>query len=184
MGTKSELKNQFVIIIGFVALLWGIEVVNIFTQHRLNNFGIVPRNIIGLRGILFSPFLHGGIIHLIMNSVPLLVLGGLVMTRGKKDFFEATIFIILLGGLGTWIIGRPAYHIGASGLVFGYLGFLLSVGYYERTLSSIITAVIVFFLYGGMIWGVLPTLPFVSWEGHLCGLMAGGVAARLYKPQK
>lgn len=177
------MKKQILIVLGFVALLWIIEVVNIIMGHQLNNFGIVPRNVVGLRGIIFSPFLHGGIIHLIMNSVPMLVLGGLVMARGKKDFFEATIFIILLGGLGTWIIGRPAYHIGASGLVFGYLGFLLSVGYYERTLSSIITAAIVFFLYGGMIWGVLPTMPFVSWEGHLCGLLAGGVAARLYKPE-
>lgn len=181
MGKNDSLKSQLMIVVIFVLLLWGIEIANIVMQHRLNLYGIVPRNIVGLRGIIFSPFLHGGLIHLIMNSVPMLVLGGFVAARGKKDFFEATIFIILLGGLGTWIIGRPAVHIGASGLVFGYLGFLLSVGYYERTLSSIITAVIVFFLYGGMIWGILPTMPFISWEGHLCGLMAGGVAARFYK---
>lgn len=178
---KNSLTSQIMLIVGFVAILWGVEIINMIMQHNLNGFGIKPRNIIGLRGVIFSPFLHGGLIHLIMNSVPMLVLGGFVAIKGEKTFFEATIIIILLGGLGTWIIGRPAYHVGASGLVFGYLGFLLSTGYYERTASSIIVAAIVFFLYGGMIWGVLPTLPFVSWEGHLCGLLAGGVAARLLK---
>lgn len=181
MSFTRELKNQLFIVLGFVILLWVIEGINIVMLHRLNSFGIYPRSIVGLRGIIFSPFLHGGLIHLIMNSVPMLILGGFVMARGQQRFFEVTIFIILLGGLGTWIIGRPANHIGASGLVFGYLGYLLAAGYYERTIISIATAVVVFVLYGGMIWGILPMMPFVSWEGHLCGLLAGGVAASLYK---
>lgn len=118
------------------------------------------------------------------NTIPFIVLGILVSLRGLDDFFELSLIIMVVGGAAVWLFGRQAYHIGASGLIFGYLGFLVAAGWYERKFISLVVALIVLFLYGGMIWGVLPLRPFVSWEGHLFSLLAGIVCARLLKPGK
>ncbi|HEY9874804.1 MAG TPA: rhomboid family intramembrane serine protease [Candidatus Obscuribacterales bacterium] len=175
-----ELKSHGIILGGFVAIIWILEIVDIFfLRGRLNSYGILPRHLIGLRGILFAPFLHGGFGHLIANTVPFLTLGWLIMLRETSDFFVVSALTMLVSGLGVWLFGSPAFHIGASGLIFGYLGFLLLRGFFERSFISILLSLIVGFLYGGVIWGVLPTQPGVSWEGHLFGFIGGVLAARL-----
>lgn len=175
-----ELKTQGQILGGFVATMWVLELVNFFVfRQALNIYGIIPREIIGLRGILFAPFLHGSLGHLIANTIPFLILGWFVMLQETSDFFVVTGITMLISGLGVWLLGAPGVHVGASGLIFGYLGFLLLRGYFERNFPSILLSLIVGFLYGGALWGILPTVPGISWEGHLFGLIGGVLAARL-----
>ncbi|MEQ8755049.1 MAG: rhomboid family intramembrane serine protease [Coleofasciculus sp. G1-WW12-02] len=180
-----EVKTQATILGGLVAVMWGLELIDlIIFQGALNRYGIFPRQIIGLRGILFAPFLHGGLGHLIANTIPFLTLGWFVMLQETSDFFIVTAITMVVSGLGVWLIGSSRVHIGASGLVFGYLGFLLLRGYFQRNVPSILLSLIVGFLYGGAIWGILPTVPGVSWEGHLFGFMGGIIAARLLSERK
>lgn len=181
VGIAGELKQQAVILGGFVVLLWIVEILDALVfRGALNQYGIRPRELSGLWGILFAPFLHGNFEHLIANTFPLVTLGWFVMVREISDFFIVTLFAAILGGLGTWLIGvSGSVHIGASGLVFGYLGFLLLRGYFERSVTSIALSLLVFVLYGSLIWGVLPNQPGISWEGHLFGFIGGAIAARL-----
>ena len=174
------------LLIAFIAILWVVQIANFFMGYSLNQYGLVPRTIEGLRGIPLGPLLHGGFGHLISNSPPLLILGGLVAVRGRANFVGVTLFIIFVGGLALWCAGRPwpwddiqrVVHVGASGLVFGYFGYLVARGWYERSILSIIVAVLVMLVFGsGIILGLLPTAPYVSWEGHLCGLVAGVLIA-------
>lgn len=174
-------------LLALIAAIWIVELVNLFMDHRLNQYGIVPRTVEGLRGIPLSPFLHGGLGHLLSNTGPLLVLGGLVAARGRANFVGVTAFIIVIGGLGLWAVGRPwpwddvqnLVHVGASGLVFGYFGYLVARGWYERSFLAIFVSVVVILVFGsGILFGLLPTAPYVSWEGHLCGLAAGVLIAR------
>ncbi|NEO69352.1 rhomboid family intramembrane serine protease [Moorena sp. SIO3H5] len=182
----SELQTQAIILGGWVALMWIVELVDIFIfGSKLDLYGILPRNPIGLRGILFAPFLHGGFSHLISNTIPFLVLGWFVMLQETSDFFVVTTITMLVGGLGVWLLGAPnSVHIGASVLIFGYLGFLLFRGFFERNLPSIFLSILVGFLYGGLVWGVLPSQPHVSWQGHLFGFIGGILAARLLARRK
>jgi membrane associated rhomboid family serine protease len=170
--------SSFLLILGFVITIWLIELVNSQMDYRLNVFGIVPRTSYGLIGIPLSPFLHFGLNHLVSNTIIFLGLSGLIAFRGSRTLLSVSVFIILVGGLGVWAFGRPATHIGASGLVFGYFGYLVARGWYERRPGSILIAIIVIVLYGGLIVGVLPAPGFVSWEAHLFGLIAGVLAAR------
>jgi membrane associated rhomboid family serine protease len=175
-----ELKTQATVLGGSVAIMWGLEIVDILLGGALDTFGIHPREISGLSGILFAPFLHGNFAHLIANTIPFLTLGWFVMLQETSDFFVVTALSMIVGGLGVWLFGAPnSVHIGASILIFGYLGFLLFRGFFQRNVPSILLSLIVGFLYGGAIWGVLPTQPGVSWEGHLFGFIGGVIAARL-----
>ncbi len=177
-------KKSLYWVLGFVVLIWVVELINFSVGHRLSGWGILPRTLTGLKGIPLSPFLHGSIIHVMMNTIPLAVLGGFVMLHGRQTFFEISIIIILVGGGALWIFGRPSCHVGASGLIFGYFGYLVLRGWYDRSLRSVIIAFITVFLYGGIIWGLLPTFSRISWEGHLFGLLAGILAARLERTKK
>lgn len=180
-----ELKTQVKVLGGFVAIMWILEIVDLVVfQGALNAYGILPRHLIGLRGILFAPFLHGNFAHLIANTIPFLTLGWFVMLQETSDFFVVTAITMLVSGLGVWLLGSPGLHIGASGVIFGYLGFLLLRGYFERNIPSILLSLIVGFLYGGTIWGVLPIQQGVSWEGHLFGFIGGILAARLLTRRK
>lgn len=160
----------------FIGFLWLVFFIGLFIP--VDSFGILPRKISGLPGIIFSPFIHGSVSHLTANTAALLLITGfLIFLEGGKTFFimSAT---ALLGGAGTWIIGRGgSYHIGASGIIYGILGYLLSAGIFRRDFKSIAVSITVFLVYGGLVFGVLPADSFVSWESHLCGFMAGIVAA-------
>lgn len=173
------LKKNLSWILGFVTLVWAVEVVNWTVDHQLSRFGILPRRVDGLAGVPLSPLLHGSIGHASVNTVPLLVLGGLVSLYGVGVFLRSSLVIVLLGGAAIWLFGRSSVHVGASGLIFGYFGFLVARGWYERKLVSILVAVLTVLLYGGIVWGILPSAGRVSWEGHLFGLLAGIAAARL-----
>lgn len=179
LANHAGLQAQ--ILFWFVTLLWVLELLDLLVlRSGLDRFGIRPRDTAGLVGILFAPLLHGGLAHLIANTVPLLVLGWLVMVRRLSDFFAVTAIVWLLGGLGVWLFAPPrTVHIGASGLIFGYLGFLLLRGYFERSFTAIFLSVVVGLLYGGALWGILPSRPGISWQGHLFGFLAGVLAARL-----
>uniref|UniRef100_A0A832M264 Rhomboid family intramembrane serine protease n=1 Tax=Oscillatoriales cyanobacterium SpSt-402 TaxID=2282168 RepID=A0A832M264_9CYAN len=182
----DELKFQILILGGCVAIAWGLELFDLFVLKGGYNFGggldkhgIIPRTPIGLQGILFAPFLHGGLGHLIGNTIPFIVLGWLVMLRETTDFFVVSIISALVSGLGTWMFGAPGIHLGASGVIFGYLGYLLARGYFERSGFAIAMSLFVGALYGSLIWGVLPFQQGISWEGHLFGFIGGTVSAKL-----
>lgn len=176
----SELKTHGQIMFGLVGLMWAIEIVNQFIfGNQLNRFGIIPRSIPGLTGILFSPFLHVDFAHLIANSLPFLVLGWWVLLRGIGMFVQVSVITILVSGLGVWLFSAPnTVTVGASGVIFGYLGFLLLRGFFERSWFALFFSVIALLGYGSIIWGVLPIVPGVSWQGHLFGFIGGGIAAR------
>ena len=161
------------------AMMWLIEVLDSLAfDGRLDQQGIEPRTLSGLDGILWAPLLHGGFGHLLANTFPFLVLGAFVALEGIRRWLVVTAFIVVLGGLATWLFARPAIHVGASGLVFGYAGFLLVAGFVEKSLKGIIVAVIVGVLFGGMVLqGIAPVSDYVSWESHLFGLGAGIFAA-------
>ncbi|MFY7933321.1 MAG: rhomboid family intramembrane serine protease [Microcystis aeruginosa] len=185
-GSRQEIKTQAIILATFVAIFWLLEILDQFVfRGSLDYFGIIPHQVIGLRGILFAPFLHGDFPHLIANTVPFLILGWLVMLQETSDFFIVTGLTMLVGGLGVWLFAAPGdIHIGASILIFGYLGFLLLRGYFQRNIPSILLSILVFLLYGGTIWGVLPSRPGISWQGHLFGFLGGVLAAKLIATEK
>lgn len=180
------LQNQFTIIASFVAIFWIVELLDIFVfHHQLDQFGIRAHNLVGLRGILFAPFLHGGLGHLIANTIPFIMLAWLVMLQETSDFWIVTVITMIVGGLGVWVFAPSnSLTVGASILIFGYLGFLLFRGYFQRNIASIALSLVVLFLYGGAIWGVLPGQPGISWQGHLFGFIGGAIAARLIAKEK
>jgi membrane associated rhomboid family serine protease len=183
---SRQLTGQFTILGSFVALFWILEILDQFVFHgALDRFGIIPHTLVGLRGILFAPFLHGGIGHLLANTVPFLVLGWLVMVQETSDFWIVTFLAAAIGGMGVWLFAIPgSIHIGSSILIFGYLGFLLLRGYFQRNIPSIALALLVIFLYGGLIWGILPAAHGISWQGHLFGFIGGGIAAKMVANEK
>ncbi len=180
-GFVKELKSQFNIIGTFIAIFWIVEIVNqTFFGDRLDYFGIIPRNIVGLRGIILAPFLHTDFTHLIANTVPFAILAWFVMLQDTDDFFTVSFYSMIVSGIGVWLFARPnSITVGASGVIFGYLGFLLLRGYFQKNTPSIALSLMVVFLYGGMIWGVLPSNPHVSWLGHLFGFIGGILAAKI-----
>jgi membrane associated rhomboid family serine protease len=181
----GELKTQIKILATVVSIFWVVFILNeVIFGRRLNAFGILPHHLIGLRGILFAPFLHGSFYHIAANTVPFVVLGWLVMLRNTKDFYFVSFLSALVGGLGTWLFGRDSIHIGASGVIFGYFGYLLFRGYFEKSFVAIAISIAIAIGYGGMIWGVLPTRSYISWEGHLFGFIGGIIAAKLLSPNK
>jgi membrane associated rhomboid family serine protease len=181
----GELKTQIKILATVVSIFWMVFILNeVVFGRRLNAFGILPHHLVGLRGILFAPFLHGSFYHIAANTVPFVVLGWLVMLRNTKDFYSVSFLSALVGGLGTWLFGRDSIHIGASGVIFGYFGYLLFRGYFEKSFVSIAISVAIAIGYGGMLWGVLPTRSYISWEGHLFGFIGGIIAAKLLSPSK
>jgi membrane associated rhomboid family serine protease len=171
--------------LGFVALLWVIEFVDVILGNRLDDEGVRPRDDEGLIGILFAPLLHAGWDHLIANSLPLLVLGFLVFLSGIGRALAATAVIWIVGGLGTWLIApEHTIHIGASVIVFGWLTYLMLRGIFARSEAQIALGAVILILYGGMLLGVLPGQPGVSWQGHLFGAIGGGLAAWWLAPSR
>ena len=181
-----ELQSHAAILGGFVALIWMIEIVDVFLfRGGLNSYGVRPRSLDGLEGILFMPFLHGSFAHLAANTLPFVTFGWLIMLQEISDFFVVSAVTMLVSGLGVWLIGAPnSVHIGASGLIFGYFGFLMLRGYFERSFTSILVSLIVGFFYGSLIWGVLPSQPGVSWQAHFFGFVGGVLAAQFLGRRK
>jgi membrane associated rhomboid family serine protease len=169
-----------------LAVMWGLEVLDVVLRGRLDDEGIVARNPEGLLGVLLAPFLHVGFGHLVSNTLPLLVLGTLVAYGDRDRFWPVTAAIVVLGGLGTWLIAPPAtVTLGASGLVFGYLAYLLVVGVRTRHWWDLLVGVLVLLTYGSLLLGALPWVApaNVSWQAHLCGALAGGLVGWRLPPR-
>jgi membrane associated rhomboid family serine protease len=174
-----DLKRHILILGSFLAVMWGVHLINQFLfAGSLNSFGVSPRNPNSLRGIVLMPFLHGSFAHILSNTISFLVLGWLVLIRGTRHFLWVTLIATLVSGLGIWFFGSAGIHIGASGVIFGYLGFLLLHRLFERSLPSIALSLLVMFFYGSLIWGIFPGDPTISWEGHLFGFIGGVFAAK------
>ncbi|MEQ1502990.1 MAG: rhomboid family intramembrane serine protease [Myxococcota bacterium] len=167
-----------------VGALWLVEVLNLVLGGALVGFGIHPWTLQGLVGILFAPFLHASLAHLAMNSVWLVVLGGILLMRNPRDFWSVSVVGAIGSGLGAWALGGVGtVHIGLSGVLFAYLGFLMTRGLFERSLVAIALSVGVTWLFGSMVWGVLPLAIGVSWQAHLFGFLSGVLAAAQVKVQ-
>jgi membrane associated rhomboid family serine protease len=171
------IKGQLLPAFYLVALLWGILLLNTIVNYRLNWLGILPRHLLGLIGIPFYSFIHGSFNHLFFNSFPLFVLLAFMLTMGLPVFLCATIFIIIANGLALWLFGRMAIHIGASGLIMGYWGYLLLFAYEHPSILSYILAIVCVYYFGSLLLSIFPSEERVSWEGHLFGLLAGIGAA-------
>ena len=176
----QRLRIQVIILGGIVAAIWVLEIADWVTGGSLDQFGIIPRQMVGLRGVIVAPILHGGFAHVAANTIPFVILGWFVLLRGIKSFVVVILLALVIGGLGTWLIAPSAsIHIGASGLIFGFLGYLIFRGYFERSWQSIAWSGVVLLFYGGMLLGMLPTTTSVSWQMHLFGFLGGGLAAYL-----
>ena len=176
------LRSQALVLGGTLAVFWIVFVVNWVLRGALLDFGVVPRTTAGLRGILFAPFLHLTADHLIANSIPFVVLGWMVMLRDERHFIPVTIAGVLGSALAAWLLGAPgSVHIGASGVIFGYLGFLMLSGWYARSFGSIALSAIVTAVWGSLVLGMLPGVPGISWQAHAGGFIGGAVAARAYR---
>jgi membrane associated rhomboid family serine protease len=157
--------------------MWVGELLDLLTPLRLDNLGIQPRDPDGLPGIVLSPFLHLGFGHLLANTSGLLVLGALLAWT-TRHLWIVTVGVVLLGGLGVWLLGAPdTVVIGASGVVYGYAAFLAVYGFAARRFVPVLVAILVIVGYGGLLWGVLPLRAGVSWQGHLFGALAGAALA-------
>lgn len=174
------LFGRLLLLAAFVALLWVVQTINWATGYGLNlTFGLIPRYVGGIDGIAAMPLLHGSFEHLTANTPPLIVMGVLLAATATRGLVAVNAVIVLVGGGLVWLFGSTGVHIGASGLVFGWFGFLVARGLADRSVVTLGAALIVGFLYGAMIWGVLPGQPGVSWEAHLYGALAGAAAAVL-----
>lgn len=178
MARMSEARARLWSLAIFVAALWGIQGLNWLTGYGLNRaFGLIPRQFAGLDGVLGMPLLHGSFAHLASNTPPLVVMGALLALTAGRALVAVNAVIVGLGGGLVWLFGATAIHIGASGLVFGWFGFLVARGLLDRSFVTLAVALSVGALYGSMIGGVLPNQPGVSWEAHLFGALAGACPA-------
>lgn len=176
--------RPYLIVALLAAVMWAVELVDLIPGVDLDRWGIRPRQLGGLVGIVTAPFLHNGFGHLISNTIPFIVLGGLIAASGVAQFFRVTAIVGLTSGLGAWLLGQSgSIHIGASGLVFGYLTYLLARGLFERKLTYLAVGLVVLFLYGGVLWGLVPR-PGISWQSHVFGALGGVLAARLLHATK
>ena len=177
--------QQFAIPLVFVGAMWCVEIVDALTPGALDSHGIHPRTDEGVFGIVFAPMLHGDWGHLIANSVPLVVLGTLLMLSGLRTFVGVTAIVWLVGGAAVWLLaGSHSNHIGASGLVFGWIGYLVARGAFSRSIGQIVIGLLVLASYWTAVFGVLPGQPGISWQGHLFGAIAGVLAAWLLESKR
>lgn len=177
-AARSRTLVAVQVIAVFVGLLYVVELTDTILDNRLDAAGVRPREAEGLDGIAFAPLLHSGWDHLFANTVPLLLFGFLILLAGVARWLAVTAVVWLVGGVGVWLTGADqTVHLGASVLAFGWLVYLLLRGVFSRSVGQILVGVVLLFLYGGVLWGVLPGQPGVSWQGHLFGALGGAWAA-------
>jgi membrane associated rhomboid family serine protease len=170
----------------FVVLIWLISLLAYLTNANLSWLGVMPRNFFGLIGIVTSPLIHGDLLHLLSNSFPFVLLSGFILFLQKQKGIHVIVLVYVLSGLFTWFIGRQAYHIGASGVIYGMASFLLFQGFISRDREALAVSLAVLFMYSGLFYGIFPGEERVSWEGHIAGVIGGFIAAFVYgnKPLK
>jgi len=166
-------------VLAFVGLCWLVFIVNnLLLGGRFSHWGIVPRTFTGLRGILLAPLLHASLHHILVNTVPLLMLGGIISFRSPATYVSITVAGTIISGALIWLLARPGCHLGASGLVFCYFGYVIGQAWFQRTIVNVLLAIACGVIYGGLIWGLSPFQAGVSWEAHGAGLIAGILLAR------
>jgi membrane associated rhomboid family serine protease len=182
----ATLGRSFVVMCGVIPLLFAIELLDTSTHHALDvRGGIIPHRLDGLDGVIFAPFLHANFNHLYGNSAPLLLTGTFVLAGGWRRFLGVTAVVVLASGLGVWFTGEPdTVVIGASGVIFGYVGYLLVRGIVERSWWGIGVGLLIGLLYGAQLANILPTDARFSWQAHLFGLIGGIVAAVVFRRRR
>lgn len=167
------------------AVLWAFQIANAQDDYGLNRFGLRPRELDGLWGVLTQPFLHGSYQHLLSNTVPLLGVGWVLMLSGVRVFLFVTAVVVAVGGLLTWLVAPTGIVVGASAMIFGWMGYLLARAYFSRRLKWIVTAVLLVLFFGTLLGNLLPTLDArISWQSHLCGFVAGIAVGWLLHPRR
>jgi len=182
---KQLINNKFYysifVPLTFPMVMWMVYFITIVLNLDLSRMGILPRDMIGFLGIISGPIVHANFSHLLSNTMPLLILGWTIFFFYPKVAYKSFIVIYVLTGLFVWLFAREVYHIGASGIVYGFVSFLFFSGIFRRDNKSIAIALIVTFLYGGIVWGVLPGQKGISWESHLFGGIAGIITAYIFR---
>ncbi len=178
---KKHLQLSIFMPLVFIAIIWIVKLFEFVSGTDLGQFGLLPRHYSGLRGILFSPFLHGDWNHLFSNTIPFFVLSFLMIFNYRKVAFKSFVFIFFVSGILVWLFGRENYHIGASGLVYGMAFFIFFSGIFRRNIQSIALSLLIVFIYGGIVWGILPIDLKTSWEGHLMGAVCGFFTAFYFR---
>ena len=178
---KPKFRISLFITLTFLSLLWLIKIFEVFTNTDLSFLGVLPREARGLIGIITAPLIHSDFSHLVSNSVTLFVLMMFLFFAYINSSFKVFFTVYIFSNLLVWFFGREAYHIGASGLVYGFVTFLFFVGLFRRDSKSIGLSLLVTFMYGGLVWGVLPTDPKISFEAHISGAVMGILAAVIFR---
>lgn len=174
---NTRVNQQLKIVIAILGVITLLEIINLLTGRTLNHYGNLPRVFDALPGLLIGPLLHGSPGHYLSNLLPLGVFSFLMLQHGVKRFAWVTLWIMLFSGALVWLFARPAIHVGASGVIYGYFGYLVLAGLLSGRVKLLVIALLVGFFYGGLIFGVLPGAPYISWESHLFGFIAGLIAA-------
>ena len=173
----NDIKQQSRWLVGITVVLFAVEAINLLTGRSLAAYGVFPRELHYLPMIISSPFIHANPAHLLANWFTLIVFIALMGLQGQRRFIGISIWIIVLTGVCVWLFGRSAIHLGASGLIYGYFGFLILAGWRSRRKRMLLVSVLVALAYGTMVIGVLPVAGFVSWESHLFGFISVLIAA-------
>ena len=169
----AQTQTNWLILAKIIAVPWLVYFLNFFVQHRLLYLGIIPRRLIGLPGIFFAPVLHANFNHLFFNTIPLLVLSDFILINGLNYFLQVTLYITCVSGFLIWCFAKPGIHIGASALITGYWGLLVSGIYQQGTLTALILGGLSLYYFAGIFLGLFPSKKGISWEGHVFGLIAG-----------
>lgn len=175
-----QTKLHTIFLIKIIALPWIIFFVNLLLNNKLLYFGIIPRKIYGLLGIIFAPVLHANFNHLFFNTIPLLILSDFILVNGIEYFLQATIFIILISGLLIWCFSKPGIYVGASALITGYWGLLITSCITQHTTVPIILGLLSIYYFLGIFFGIFPNNKTNSWQGHIFGLLSGIIFLIIY----
>ena len=164
-----------------VILIWAVFWLELQLHTNFNHFGVYPRSLKGLRGVLFSPFIHGSVEHLYNNTIPLAILTASLFYFYKDIAIKVLVYGLLFSGLFTWAVGRPSYHIGVSGIIYVLASFIFFKGIFSKYYRLVALSLVVVFIYGSLLWYVFPIKDGISWEGHLGGFLAGLLLAFFVK---
>lgn len=178
---KGVSVKNFLIPLTFPLVIWIIHIAAYFFNLNLSGMGIYPRSSFGLLGVISGPLIHGDLSHLVSNTVPLIILGWILFFFYPKTSYLLFFYVYFFTGLLVWIFARQVYHIGASGIVYGFVSFLFFSGIFRRDNRAIGLALIITFLYGGLVWGLIPGLKGISWESHLFGAITGLIGAYVFR---
>jgi membrane associated rhomboid family serine protease len=178
---KAKIRIGLIIASGFLVVIWLAKLFEVYTGIDFSEYGVLPHQIKGLRGVIFAPLIHSDFSHLISNSTSLFVLTFSLFALYTRSALWVFPIIYIFHGFAVWMFAREAYHIGASGLVYGFASYLFFLGLFRKDTRSIALALLVVFLYGGLVWGILPTDPKVSFEAHLAGAVTGLICAVFFR---